>query len=344
MFRAFRFAILGVCLLAAWPAHAQLAKMAARGRLPAGGIRNLTAEQFQLLSALRRVHEVREDPQALVEFLDDDETEVRKYAIDLLVEKGSDSFDVLFESARNGNSRVRSMSVWTLRRIGPRQIPALYPLLMELRKDLDYQVRLNVCALFAWTDSRSVYPLIDALEDQHHSVRAMAADVLGYFKGDSEEAVPFLADMLKDRYPEARRSAALALGRISPWAVEFAEAKLIEALTDRDPTVRTRASAALGKVSDAGLPALVKGLGDEQETVRNGCAIALVAAGPRSVPHLVEKLRDSNPQVRFWSAYALGRIGRPAESAVPLLTTLAAEDQDSQVRFYATTALAMIKR
>jgi len=338
-----RYAVLGICLLAIWPAQAQGQRLMP-GRPNPRGTRPqvMTSEQFRVYVAVRRVSAVKESPISLVEFLDDDEPHVRRVAIDYLVAHGDEAIDPLLEAAGGPNARVRSMAIWTLRRIGPKGIPALFPLLMTVRNDLDYQVRLNANALFAFTDDRAVRPLIEALDDPQPLVRAAAADSLGYFR--SEEAVPFLSDRLQDPSAEVRRSAVSAIGRVSPWAVEFCQTELLKALADRDSQVRSRAGNALGNVTNAGLPKLFDGLEDPQESVRSGCAMALVATGARSVPQLVEKLKHQDPQVRFWAAYALGRIGRPAEPALPLLQALATEDADSSVRFYAHTAVGLIRR
>jgi len=94
-------------------------------------------------------------------------------------------------------------------------------------------------------EDRSIADLVRALKAKDEAVRIMAAEDLGE-RGPTEpdQAVPALADALKDPSANVRQVAVRALAKIGPEARSAAPA-LKKALTDSDLGVRLAAADAL---------------------------------------------------------------------------------------------------
>jgi HEAT repeat protein len=81
-------------------------------------------------------------------------------------------------------------------------------------------------------------------------------------------------------------------------------------------------------------------LADPDPALRRTAAEQLGQIGhPAGVNPLLAALRDPDEDVRWWSAWALGRMGPPAEKALQRLL----HDPDPRVRHWATEALNKIK-
>jgi HEAT repeat protein len=90
----------------------------------------------------------------------------------------------------------------------------------------------------------------------------------------------------------------------------------IEALQSPDAATRKHAVAKLGNVGNA---------------------------DPTAFPAVLEALRDRDAAVRREAILAVMKFGRAAQEAIPRLAEMQQKDRDSQVRTYATRALAGIK-
>jgi HEAT repeat protein len=170
-----------------------------------------------------------------------------------------------------------------------------------------------------------------------------------------ERAIPLLVQLLRERCPLIRVSAAYALGRNpSSGAVE----PLIQQLSqDLNGYVRKGVVWALGNCGDrrAILP-LIEALKTDIAAVRLWAASALGQAGEAgyeaivtAVPPLIEALRrDSVAVVRSNSAWALGQLCRDLPSNVIYATAIDAlieglvEDDDLGVREDAKAALLKV--
>jgi HEAT repeat protein len=178
------------------------------------------------------------------------------------------------------------------------------------------------------------------------------------------EKLAALLHTLANGTEESRESAALALGRLGPSAVEplaellstqdpdvrwwaaraLAEVggngavdPLVGVLTDSDPDMRACAALALGRVGDArAAPALAGRLADESAFVASIAADALSMIGEPAVSPLLDMLSHASPHARLLAVRALGRIG--ANSAIAHLFG-ALEDPSYLVRYYAQEAL-----
>ena len=196
-----------------------------------------------------------------------------------------------------------------------------------------------------------------------YRVRAAAAAALS--QADPPDLGPLIS-LLGDRDRDARRAAAVALGKIhllpaSPPADETSVARgepesrgqiesmvesLIALLSDRDRDVRSAAAAALGRIGDRrAVDQLIAALADQDDEVTNAATTALGRIGDvRAVDPLVGILGDSadgvgRRSVRAQAADSLGRIGDP-RAVEPLIAALG--DNDLRVREHAAEALGRI--
>jgi hypothetical protein len=123
--------------------------------------------------------------------------------------------------------------------------------------------------------------------------------------------------------------------------------KIAAALTnleDSDPNVRAKAVRTLIGLGEPAVPDLVDALGtDPSVVVRRGAALALGGiASPGAVVALTEGLKDKSSAVRVAAAWSLGKTGRRASKALPVLRRLAARDDSVAVSSAARKAVENI--
>jgi HEAT repeat protein len=123
---------------------------------------------------------------------------------------------------------------------------------------------------------------------------------------------------------------------------------LARALSEPDPVTRGLAALALrdkGAAARPALDALVSALTDADPDVRMTSGSAIAAIGPDAapaVPALIAacSVKEEQVQVLRSCATALGRIGKPAASALPVLRVIA---QQPRVRWAAEAAIRNIE-
>ena len=168
---------------------------------------------------------------------------------------------------------------------------------------------------------------------------------IGMFPAPPElvRVVPVIIEMLKDEDVAIRRDAAWILDSIYPPA---AVPGLTEALKDADSQVRLRAASALYKIDkskqDIVTPILIEAVRSGDSFTRAVALEPLASiADPAAVPALIEALSDQSLGVRANAMTALGRIGRPAQTAVPILIKVLS-DKQGNIRISAAGALGAI--
>ncbi len=157
---------------------------------------------------------------------------------------------------------------------------------------------------------------------------------------------------LQDPSEEVRSKAANSLENMAARETMRAKVKnavpaLIKTLKDSSPKVRYEAANALrtiGSYAKDAIPALTESLKDKDEHVRAITALALgyVEHPITSVPKLIPLLNDPSPGVRVLTIVALKELQKFAKDAVPILKTLALNDPDNQVKYWAEIALGKI--
>jgi len=147
----------------------------------------------------------------------DKSSEVRQAAADALHRFGGEKGTVqaLAKALKDRDLHVRSMTAWSLARIGPQAREATGALLAAIDEEPAW-VRLSVMnALGAIGAEKGVVPaLIKALGDKEWEVRERACGALGRIGGPAAEALPALEKALTDESAEVRKLAAYAIGKI----------------------------------------------------------------------------------------------------------------------------------
>jgi len=172
--------------------------------------------------------------------------------------------------------------------------------------------------------------LADLLRDNRAAIRRGALDVLIDLAPDTERIQPALRRALADPDPLVARDAARALGALGKKAAPSVSA-LVTALYHEEPHVRIYAAEALASIGPKAATAttdLAKLVGDPIPGVRWAACEALGSIGPNAhpaVPQLTDALNDEFLYVRICAARALGTIGPKAQRAVQALTLAARE-------------------
>ncbi len=187
---------------------------------------------------------------------------------------------------------------------------------------------------------------------------SMRGDALELLAAIGPAALPALDDVvaaLADPDPNCRGDAALAIAAIGPEA-KGAVSALEKILGDEsaEAAVRYTAAYALGKIGPeaaAADPLLRKLVDSEDDLLATVAAWAALQIKPgdkdlfaAAVPKLRRALQRERDMVRLEAAIALGEIGPPAASALPMLELLAEDDPSAQVRAAAEAAADLIRQ
>jgi HEAT repeat protein len=211
--------------------------------------------------------------------------------------------------------------------------------------------------------------LIDALRDNHPTIRRAACTALGQI-GDTA-AVPVLIQRLEDTDSNVRSAACTALGQIGDAAAIPAlkvHAEIMEEAQQAlamlggtsmalQEAVRTLAEQsqwgvlcraltsdqvrdAIVQLGSSAVPALIDALRDDDTEIRQAACTALGQIRDKApVPSLIARLKDTNRDVRIAACTALGQI-RDSSAVPALISTL--YDKEVDVRIAATDALVNI--
>jgi HEAT repeat protein len=203
----------------------------------------------------------------------------------------------------------------------------------------------------------SVRQLLSALGSDDPAARKGAAAALGDRKPRAVEALPRLAEVMRqDPEPAVRAAAAEALGKMVPES-RSAVGELAGALRDPEPLVRMHAAVALRRLKEEARPAvpeLIAAAEDEDNDTSNEAfhltvrqlalqALGAAAAGTGSaVPTFSAILAEQAPdQTRAIAVRGLGLAGSHAAGAAPLIRAFL-RDPSPEVRFAAEEALGRI--
>ncbi len=146
-------------------------------------------------------------------------------------------------------------------------------------------------------------------ENKDAGLRARIAELLPRYQDRQEEVVNALKSALqKDASGKVREAAAKSLGGLGRAGFPALK-ELGEALKDKDANTRASAAQAIGEFSRVD-PEIAKDY----------------------VSNLGQCMRDESGTVRFQAAFALGRMGPAAESAVGALVEDLPKDKDASVR------------
>lgn len=257
---------------------------------------------------------------------------------------------------------VRNDAARALMRIAPQDSERYLPVLISGLDDPDADVaRMSAVALAEIATPAVLPALIHALaDDRTHSI---AVTGLGRMGPPAVSTVPALLETLRDLRGSEQAAAVQALKAMGAATVVPAVADVLR--NDRDGGMRdvaVRTLGALGAAAGAAVPALI-------DTFRYGHPLASNAAealgqiGAPAVPALMaalkcDRLAPAHPPsrpwyresvypeteyVRIYATYALSRVGRPAQAAIPALRE-ALGDASPRVREAASVALNELER
>lgn len=204
-------------------------------------------------------------------------------------------------------------------------------------RDPDWKVRKNAVRELDYLADRpsAIPPLIEALNDDHFSVRHAAAQALGH-SGDRRATVALMKTLL-DENMMVRAAGAAALGQIGDVS---AVAALAQALRDPDFLVRDHATRGLIALGAAAVGALCEAAHDRNAECHRHACEALGAIGDLSAVGALLRLTDhAEVNRRINAIRALGKLKALDALAVCLR---ALESDDLQEVIDAAQALAAI--
>ncbi len=175
---------------------------------------------------------------------------------------------------------------------------------------------------------KSVDGIVPFLTHEDPSLRQAAAEALIELGDEAESAAPALRDATKDPNAGVRKAARAALDKIEAVAAANRLAKLREALAvlvkelgAKEPEDRVKALLRIAEFGpDANLIGehVIEAMRDKVPAVQTAAAATLEKINPKVHPHVVTILRGPIANKRD-AIQALGKLGREAEVAVPLL-------------------------
>ncbi len=212
-------------------------------------------------------------------------------AICQVLSEADQSFYESHEGVSSGGEySLHEVAAQTLFTLGPRATDAIPSLLAAIRKS-DKPRRGFFVEAIASTGKPGIPALLELIQDDDQSLQASAANAFTDCTDDAKKlAAPTLIKLLSDQDLEQRRSAALALRHIGPFAKD-------------------------------GIPVLLKTLEDEDQWIRETARDAFAAIGKSAVPYLLEALR-ANPKNYLVIAQALSTKISVDQKVLPELIRL----------------------
>jgi HEAT repeat protein len=191
--------------------------------------------------------------------------------------------------------------------------------------------------------------LLQTLESASAQDRPQALEAIGELGSDGRAAIATLVKAMDDERPDTRAAAATAIGKIGLYD-EAAAARLLKAFEDTGElrggggAVRHFAADALGKLGAKSMPQLIPRLSSDDVRIRRCAALAIGRIGSpaeAAVPALHEMLRANEDPTRVLAIYALRAIGRASAPAMPTLTEML-QHKDFHTQYWSCRAIGAI--
>jgi len=233
--------------------------------------------------------------------------------------------------------------------------PEVAPALIKALKDKDWRVRRGATDALAALKEQAkdaVPALIEALKDKEPWVRDGAATALGRIGPDAEPAARPLVELLKDKDEWVRESAMTALPQVTKDKDILLQGAINAVMVpDTGWSVRRHAMGVFGRYAKdckPAVPALVymlehPGEGMWMSIDRVAEILAGVGEAEKAVSLLTRLLESDDQGTRHRAATALGKLGKDAAAALPVLRTLAAQNDDERLRKAAAATVEQIE-
>eukprot|EP00435_Cladocopium_sp_Y103_P057131 s576_g19.t1 len=276
-------------------------------------------------------------------------------ALERLGEHAGPAVPNLIMSLRDREEEVRAAVATALGQLGPAASEAL-PALLQASLDHEESVRvaaLSALGFLGLSSSAVCEVLTDALQDPSSEVKSAAATALGMLSAVA--AVDSLADCLSDGQSHVRAAAARALGynlgQIGGKHTASAVPHLTQSLKDSDHVVRRSAAVSLGRIGPfaaSAAPNLADAMRDGNSQVREAAATSICRLGV-CIQSLVKRgLSDACAEVRQAAAESLLELARSDQlgshkTTVREAMTVRLKDENAKVRGIASTCLGLIQ-
>ncbi len=306
---------------------------------------------------------------------------VRLRAVDQLGARGAKAADAvapLTDLLKDGSAKVRAHAAWSLGAIGAAAKPAVpalaellkdpdetvrrqvvkavqaihpgpavvVPLCTKLLNDPDPAVRVRILQAIAEAGPKAVPGLIAALNSDKAAYWACLA--LRDIGPAAKDAVPALAEKLKDPRPEIRREAILTLGAMKEAAIPVLP-QIAAALSDKH--ARTAATFAFGQIGQipANAEATIRTNAKSDDRLLATASLwTLARVHPEDkdlrrqvTEQLIARLKDPDGFVRVEAARALAALPPAPEITVPIWEK-ALQGADEATAQHALDALAAL--
>ena len=257
------------------------------------------------------------DVRELIQYFKEDDPVLRANTYAFIINLGSAVMPFLVEALDDENPQIRDYAVMILGDLGDASVvPAIFQKIEEnsVCQHTAFKSVKNILTRYPGYNWDSLIPILVGYLKEHDLFRPHdAAEVISKI---GKPAVPALVEALKDNDRDVRIRAAKALGEIGDASATDA---LIDCLKhDKDRGVRTNAVISLGHIGDrSAVPALTGILDHNNLTLRSNAAYALVQiAGISAVPAVIHLLDDKDTDTRGRVAKAIADVGK---SAIPAL-------------------------
>lgn len=295
---------------------------------------------------------------------DDPDSNIRFWSVTSLGHlRDKNNSKLLLSKLQDSDPGVRIASLRALRELGD---PNIASQLFEALSQPSEQVRDLIYEILKDFGTHSIPYLMDSLSGEYWIGRSLAAQALTDM---GSEAVEPLVKALESQDKERRYWAIKVLGKMREKTAYTAVKRF---LTDKDPEIRMAALESMGYYLDSeSIPNLINCFTDPVWVVRKHAAKAVVAFGLKAVPLLIRTLDSENEDAKYWTLRALGELkpigiypllvklfndpswtirkttsdlfSNYGEDALIELTTLAADNDDPETKYWVIRSLGNIK-
>jgi HEAT repeat protein len=345
-------AVLGCCLLGGGILHAVETAPSAAASVPALIASLKSADEKTKIGAINQLGAEGEQAAAavapLTELLKDPSPKVRAHAVRALGAIGSPAkpaVAALAELLKDPDESVRRQIVSAIRAIHPGPQVTI-PLCVKLLEDSDPGVRVRILNTIAEAGTEAVPGLTVALKNEKAAY--WACIILRSIGPSAKDAVPALAETIKNPQPQIRREAILALGAMGEGAAS-AVPQIVPALSDEATSIAaTFALGQIGQMPPAAEAIVMKNAKSNDPLLSTVSIWAIARIHPadknltaHALAHLIGRLKHENSYVRELAAQALLALP-PAPDVAPALWEKAFESMDETTARHALDALASL--